>query len=151
VADIVSTQRRSQMMASIRRENTKPELVVRSALHAMGYRFRLHVKGLPGTPDIVLPKYATVLRIQGCFWHRHEGCRLAYTPKTRREFWSAKFAENTARDDLQEHALGDLGWRVIDVWECEVRGNDNLPELVKGRMADGTNVNDTDRSDHDGA
>jgi DNA mismatch endonuclease, patch repair protein len=122
------------MMAGIRRENTEPELAVRSALHAMGYRFRLHVRELPGTPDVVLPKHATVLRIQGCFWHRHEGCRLAYTPKTRQEFWSAKFAENTARDNLQKDALADLGWRVVDVWECEVRGNGNLPAVLKRRL-----------------
>jgi DNA mismatch endonuclease (patch repair protein) len=96
MADTISPARRSWNMSRIRSKNTKPEIVVRSTLHKMGFRFRLHRKDLPGTPDIVLPKHNTVIFVQGCFWHRHQGCKYAYTPKSRAEFWEKKFAENTA-------------------------------------------------------
>jgi DNA mismatch endonuclease (patch repair protein) len=107
-------------MSRVRGKDTKPELMVRSLLHRNGYRFRLHKKGLPGTPDIVLVKYKTVIFVHGCFWHRHKGCLDATTPKTRTDFWEKKFKENTDRDKRTAAALRELGWRDIVVWECEL-------------------------------
>ncbi len=94
---------------------------MRSLLHRMGYRFRLHRKDLPSRPDIVLPKYRAVVLVHGCYWHRHPGCRLTYTPKSNREFWEAKFNENVSRDARQHNQLNNLGWQVITVWECETK------------------------------
>lgn len=118
MADVVSTETRSKMMASIRRRDTKPELVVRKALHAAGFRYRLDVRSLPGSPDIVLPKWRTAIFVHGCFWHRHPGCAYASTPATRSEFWQAKFDANVARDHRNESALLDAGWKIAIVWEC---------------------------------
>ncbi len=134
--DIVSPEVRSQMMAGIRGKDTRPELVVRSMVHRMGLRFRLHWKGLPGRPDLVLAKHRTVILVHGCFWHRHT-CGLAATPKTRPEFWAAKFETNVRRDAVNKLALKQLGWRVIEVWECEVRDLEGLrqrlhKELIRG-------------------
>lgn len=111
--------KRSAMMARIGQRNTGPELSVRRALHRMGYRFRLHRKDLPGTPDIVLPRHRVAVLVHGCFWHRHRHCRFAYTPKTRLEFWSRKFQQNVTRDRRTESALRRRGWSVLTVWECE--------------------------------
>ena len=108
-------------MSRIRGSDTKPERVVRSLLHRCGFRFRLHRKDLPGRPDIVLPKHQAVILVHGCFWHRHAGCRFAYTPKSRLEFWEKKFSENVARDRRNARALRSLGWRSLIVWECETR------------------------------
>lgn len=121
---------RSRNMAAIRGKDTAPELAVRRILHAMGLRFRLHRKDLPGRPDIVLPKHRTVVFVHGCFWHRHEGCRYTRTPKTRQEFWQTKFAANVDRDRRNRTNLQQLGWRVIVVWECELRKSDNLREKL---------------------
>jgi len=118
--DPLTRAERSALMSRIRGADTKPELVVRSALHRAGFRFRLHGRSLPGRPDIVLPKYGTVIFVHGCFWHRH-GCRLASEPRTRRDFWRAKFAANVARDSRNARALRALGWRVLTVWECALR------------------------------
>jgi DNA mismatch endonuclease (patch repair protein) len=112
---------RSAMMARIGQRNTAPEIAVRRALHRLGLRFRLHRRDLPGTPDIVLPARRLALLVHGCFWHRHHGCRLAYTPKSRPKFWNAKFERNVTRDQEVRQALTDLGWRVLVVWECETR------------------------------
>ena len=112
---------RSRNMAAIRGKNTAPELAVRRILHAMGLRFRLHRKDLPGRPDIVLPRHRTVVFVHGCFWHRHEGCSYTTTPKTRQEFWQAKFDGNVARDRRNQADLVQLSWRVLVVWECELR------------------------------
>jgi len=106
-------------MSRIRGLNTKPEIVVRSMLHRMGYRFRLHQRRLPGNPDIVLPKYRTVIFVHGCFWHRHQRCGLAYSPKSRAEFWQEKFAGNVKRDRVKARQLKKLGWRVGVIWECD--------------------------------
>jgi DNA mismatch endonuclease (patch repair protein) len=108
------------MMSGIRGSNTRPELAVRRYLHAQGFRYRLHARELPGRPDIVLPRYRTVVFVHGCFWHRHEGCRFAYRPKSREEFWEPKLEGNAARDARDQQRLRDLGWRVEVVWECEV-------------------------------
>ena len=128
--DRITPQHRSWNMSRIRGENTGPEIRVRKALHRMGYRFRLHRRDLPGRPDIVLPKYKTVLLVHGCYWHRHEGCRFAYTPKTRPEFWQRKFQENVERDRKQLQALQALSWRVEVIWECETAD----PRLLQTRL-----------------
>ena len=107
-------------MSRIRSKDTGPERAVRSILHRMGYRFSLHRKNLPGRPDIVLPNYHTVVFVHGCYFHRHPRCKMAYTPKSRQEFWLKKFDENVARDKMVKRKLRALGWRVIVVWECQV-------------------------------
>ncbi len=117
--DIVSRNRRSSMMAGIRSKNTLPEKLIRSELHRLGFRFRLHSRKLPGKPDIVLPKYRTVILINGCFWHRHQNCKYAYMPKSRVRFWKRKFSENVRRDLYVRQSLKKLGWRVLTVWECQ--------------------------------
>ena len=121
---------RSANMARIRGKNTTPERAVRSALHRLGFRFRLHDRSLPGTPDIVLRSRKTVVLVHGCFWHRHPRCRFAYSPKTRRDFWVTKFSENVARDRRQRNALRRAGWNVVTVWECQT----TLPVTLESRL-----------------
>ena len=111
MTDIVDPATRSRMMSGIRGKDTRPEMLVRKALHARGFRFRLHVKDLPGRPDIVLPKFRAVIFVHGCFWHRHHGCRLAYTPKSNTQFWLDKLESNMRRDKLALTALDALGWQ----------------------------------------
>jgi DNA mismatch endonuclease (patch repair protein) len=118
MTDIISQVQRSNLMSRIRGKNTTPELVVRKLLHSMGYRFRLHASNLPGCPDIVLPKYRTIVFVHGCFWHRHS-CGAAYMPKTRTSFWEAKFIANVDRDKRHRRALTADGWKVVVVWECQ--------------------------------
>jgi DNA mismatch endonuclease (patch repair protein) len=119
--DRISKAHRSWNMSRIRGKDTTPERLVRSALHRMGYRFRLHRKDLPGKPDIVLPKHRVVIFVHGCFWHRHPRCRYSTTPKTNRKFWNAKFKTNVERDRRVRRELRKLGWKVVVVWECQVR------------------------------
>ena len=119
-ADTLTAAQRSWTMARVRSTNTKPELMIRSLLHRMGYRFRANLANLPGKPDIVLPKFRTVVFVHGCFWHRHPGCRHASTPSARREYWTAKFDRNAERDKRNKRLLHTLGWTVIVVWECQV-------------------------------
>ena len=129
------SEQRSRNMSAIKSKNTKPEIKVRKVLHSMGYRFRLHRKDLPGSPDIVLPKYKTVIFVHGCFWHRHENCKYASTPKTRQEFWEAKFRENINRDKLNQENLSSKGWKIIVVWECEIKDKDfDLNKLFKNEI-----------------
>jgi DNA mismatch endonuclease (patch repair protein) len=108
-------------MSKIRSKDTKPELALRKALFARGFRYRVNDKHLPGKPDIVLPKYKTVIFLNGCFWHRHEGCKYAYTPKTNTKFWVDKITSNVNRDKINVEKLTALGWNVLTVWECEIR------------------------------
>lgn len=117
---------RSRTMRAIRKTNTKPELSVRRLLHASGFRFRLHCRELPGSPDIVLPKYRSVILVHGCFWHQHPGCRLAKQPRTRTSYWLPKLARNVKRDAQVVSALRELGWCALIVWECETSNQDNL-------------------------
>lgn len=124
-------------MSRIRGRDTKPELLVRSLLHRLGYRFRLHRRDLPGTPDIVLPKYQTVIFVHGCFWHRHPDCRYAYTPKSRVEFWKEKFAANVGRDARTRRALEQAGWQVLVVWECELRDMAGLSDRLTSEIGSG--------------
>lgn len=121
MTDIVDSQTRSRMMASVRGKNTGPERALRSALHQRGLRFRIHNADLPGRPDIVMARYKAVIFVHGCFWHRHAGCRLTYTPKTRVEFWSLKFKATVLRDKDHVKRLLAAGWRVAIVWECAMR------------------------------
>lgn len=109
------------MMSNIRDRDTGPELLLRRALHQLGFRFRIHAKKLPGKPDLVLPKYRAAIFIHGCFWHRHRQCRLATTPATRPDFWNAKFSGNMERDARVHEALLRSGWRVATIWECALR------------------------------
>src|SRR5271166_1928147 len=113
-----SSEERSAIMRAVPRKNSKPEMIVRRALHRLGYRFRLHRVDLRGTPDIVLPRFRLAIFVHGCFWHRHPDCRLASSPRTRVEFWQAKFERNIHRDAAAERALRDLGWDVLVLWEC---------------------------------
>jgi DNA mismatch endonuclease (patch repair protein) len=114
------------MMAGIRSTNTRPEMVLRRGLHALGFRYRLHDRLLPGRPDLVFPRYRAVIFANGCFWHGH-GCHLFKWPKSREQFWREKIGGNIARDRLVRTKLQNLGWRVADVWECAVKGRDRLP------------------------
>lgn len=127
MADIVVPRKRSEMMAGIRAKDTKPELVVRRLLHSLGYRFRLHRKDLPGKPDIVLPKWNTVIFVHGCFWHGHADCPLFRLPKSRTEFWAKKISANRERDAKAKHQMGNLGWKVLEIWECSSKGRTALP------------------------
>ena len=134
MVDHLTPERRSWNMSRIRAKNTKPEKEVRSILHRMGYRFRIHVKDLPGTPDIVLKKYNTVIFCHGCFWHRHMGCKRATTPKTNREYWENKFLRNVQRFKTVKKQLKDLGWNVLVVWECELTNRDSLTLRLKSEL-----------------
>lgn len=124
----LSDVERKALMTRFRGRDTKPELLVRRALHRLGRRFRLHRRDLPGTPDIVLPRDRTIIFVHGCFWHAHEECSIARMPKTKPDFWVAKFASNRARDARVKAELEEMGWRVVVLWEChiKVRGLDNL-------------------------
>ena len=126
MTDIVDVKRRSQIMSSIRGRDTVPELAVRRVAHRMGLRFRLHQNNLPGRPDLTFPRHRITIFVHGCFWHRHDGCRYAYSPKSRVAFWTEKFARNVARDRRSEEALLALGWSVLVIWECETRNADTI-------------------------
>ena len=123
-------------MSSIRGKNTKPEILVRKGLHARGFRFRLHNKKLPGSPDIVLPKYGVAIMVNGCFWHGHKGCRYATKPKTNIEFWETKIARNRHRDEVTTAHLEALGWTVMTIWECELRNSSQLDERLNALAED---------------
>jgi len=129
--DRITKARRSWNMSRIRSKDTEPERIVRSMLHKMGYRFRLHRKDLPGCPDVVLPRHKTVIFVHGCYWHRHTDCRFAYTPKSRVDFWIRKFSENVERDCRHKEALNQLGWRIGIIWECETADKSLLARRIK--------------------
>jgi DNA mismatch endonuclease (patch repair protein) len=135
MTDIISKEKRSWNMSRIKGKNTKPEILVRSFLHKAGFRFRINDERLTGKPDIVFPKYHTVVFIHGCFWHRHKNCRKAYFPKTRVSFWKKKFSANVKRDYKVMKNLKKLGWKVCIVWECKIEKNlkaeiDKIADLV---------------------
>ena len=130
VANHIISASRSKNMSAIKSKNTKPEVEVRKLLHSMGFRFRLHKKDLPGSPDIVLPKYKTVIFVHGCFWHRHENCKYASNPKTRVEFWNKKFKDNIERDFVNQEELKSFGWKSKIIWECETKNIDKLREKL---------------------
>ena len=132
--DRLTKERRSWNMSRIRGRDTGPERQVRRMLHRLGFRFRLHGTKLPGKPDIVMPKWHVVVLVHGCFWHRHDGCPFAYTPKSRSEFWNRKFQQNMARDKLVRRQLRLLGWKVLVVWECQIRFPDRLARRLRWQI-----------------
>jgi DNA mismatch endonuclease (patch repair protein) len=138
MADKFTTEKRSQIMAQVKGQNTKPEKKVRSLLHLMGYRFRLHRKDLPGKPDIVLLKYKKVIFVHGCFWHGHPDCRRSARPTSNRDFWDKKIDGNIKRDMRTSESLAERGWCVLTVWECETRDlaklQDRLKELLGNKV-----------------
>lgn len=132
VNDPLSAVERSAHMRRIRKTDTGPEMAVRKAAHALGLRFRLHRQDLPGTPDLVFPRHKKVVLVHGCFWHQHEGCKLARQPKSRLDYWLPKLRRNTERDHLAQEKLAALGWASMVIWECETR--DNLK--LRSRLSD---------------
>jgi len=132
MADIVSPETRSRMMSGIRGKDTKPELVIRKALHRQGFRYRLHAKDLPGKPDLVFPQYQAVILINGCFWHGHS-CHLFKWPATRREFWKKKIMRNREKDTENLEAIKSIGWRVLTIRECALKGRTHRPlkEIIR--------------------
>ena len=130
MVDRISPEHRSWNMSRIRAIDTNPEIAARSLLHRMGYRFSLHRKDLPGKPDIVLPKHKTVIFVHGCYWHRHPRCQLAYSPKSRVEFWKTKFKSNVARDKRNQKDLKRLGWEVAVIWECDTKSEETLEKRI---------------------
>lgn len=132
--DRVDHKTRSRIMASVKSKNTAPELVVRKLAHRLGYRFRLHRRDLPGTPDLVFPKYRTVVQVNGCFWHGHRGCRHAVAPKSNAEFWKAKIEGNQARDLRNTEELSKMNWKVLTIWGCEVKNESILTSILNLAM-----------------
>ncbi len=130
MTDRLSKEQRSWNMSRIRGKDTRPERTVRSLLHRLGYRFRLHRKNLPGKPDIILPRHKTIIFVHGCFWHQHKGCKEATMPKSRTEWWQEKLEGNAARDKRNKAELRRAGWRVLTVWECET----HCPEKLVCRL-----------------
>ncbi|MCX8476765.1 MAG: DNA mismatch endonuclease Vsr [Sphingomonas sp.] len=130
MADRLDREARSDHMRRIRKVDTKPEIVVRQVAHALGYRFRLHRRDLPGTPDLVFPRHRKVVQVHGCFWHQHEGCRLKRQPKTRPDYWLPKLARNMARDVETCDRLAALGWETLVIWECETRDREGVAERL---------------------
>lgn len=128
--DKLTPDQRRRCMSHIRGKDTKPEILVRRGLHARGFRFRLQERKLPGRPDLTLPKYGVAVMVNGCFWHGHEGCRYATNPKSNSEFWDAKIARNRHRDEVTTAHLEALGWTVITVWECELRGKETAQARI---------------------
>ncbi|MDO8778623.1 MAG: very short patch repair endonuclease [Burkholderiaceae bacterium] len=132
MSDVVDSATRSRMMSGIRSQNTKPEIIIRKALHARGFRYSLHPKGIPGKPDIVMPKWRVAIFVHGCFWHLH-GCALSKMPSNNAEFWLTKLSGNQRRDAIVKQQLADSGWRSVTIWECATRGKAamaNLPALI---------------------
>ena len=138
---IPTTPQRSRMMSSIRGKNTRPEVTLRSLLFAKGFRYRLHARNLPGSPDLVFPKYKAVIFVHGCFWHQHEGCRYATTPKANVEFWARKFEGNVARDARHVEELRRRGWRVAVVWECALKHTAEHAAHAVGEWLRGEEIN----------
>jgi DNA mismatch endonuclease (patch repair protein) len=129
-----TTPQISRIMAGVKGKNTKPEMLVRKLLYSMGYRYRIHCKDLPGTPDLVLSKYKTVIQVRGCFWHYHEGCKTAHYPKSNSEYWAKKINKNINRDNQNVDDLIKLGWNVIIIWECHTKDLKGLAEILKHRL-----------------
>ncbi len=134
--DTLSRAARSRLMSRVRSKDTKPEMRVRRLIHAMGYRYRLHYRKLPGSPDIVFPERRKVIFVNGCFWHRHENCRRNRTPKSRRDYWSAKLEKNRRRDLINQFRLREMGWSVLVVWECETEEAAGLPGRIMNFLED---------------
>ena len=136
--DTLTPKERSERMSRIRGKDTKPEMIVRRLTHGMGYRYRLHYRNLPGIPDLVFPRLKKVIFIHGCFWHRHPDpqCKLARLPKSRLEFWKPKLEANRQRDIANQFKLGDLGWKILVVWECEIGDKEQLENKLVNFLGD---------------
>lgn len=143
--DRLTPERRSWLMSRVKGKDTSPELAVRRKAHAMGLRFRLHRKDLPGTPDLVFPKHRAVVFVHGCFWHRHPGCRKAGMPKSRVAFWKDKFERNVQRARRDVCALNNLGWSVTVIWECETKHTPTIERLLLEAVASGVGTDNPDR------
>jgi DNA mismatch endonuclease (patch repair protein) len=130
VVDSLSPEERSEIMARVRSKNTRPELLVRKLVFALGYRYRLHDRRLPGSPDLVFRPRRKIIFVHGCFWHQHAGCAIARVPKSRQEFWTRKFEGNKLRDQRNKRALARQGWKVLTIWECQLTD----PERVSARI-----------------
>lgn len=137
MTDSLSAAQRSELMSRIRAKDTRPELAVRRLLHRMGFRFRLHVRNLPGCPDLVFPRLRKVVFVHGCFWHQHPNpeCKMARLPKSREQFWRRKLEGNRRRDLMKQEALLDMGWRFLVIWECELRDIPNLVDKLRMFLA----------------
>jgi DNA mismatch endonuclease (patch repair protein) len=129
--DRLTPERRSALMSRVRGKDTAPELIVRRLLHSMGLRYRLHQRSLPGVPDIVFPSRKKVIWVHGCFWHHHDGCRLATVPKTNPKFWTEKFRKNVTRDKSNAESIAALGWKSLTVWQCELKKHETLARRLK--------------------
>jgi len=135
MADLMPPEQRSKLMASVRQRDTKPEMIVRRGLHARGLRYRLNERNLPGSPNLVFPRFGTVVFVHGCFWHAH-GCRLSKLPGSRQDYWGPKLEANAARDSRAIAALLDTGWRVLVIWECGLKGPGRLGEAALADRAE---------------
>jgi DNA mismatch endonuclease (patch repair protein) len=154
MADVVSPAKRSQMMSGIKGKNSAPEMRVRKALFAMGHRYRLHRRDLPGTPGIAMPGRKIAIFVHGCFWHAHRGCKYAKTPSTRTEFWTAKLQGNVDRDRRAADKLAEMGWRVLTIWECSTRHPEaaaGLPEALRAWIDTGGAVGEISAQSLDAA
>lgn len=134
--DTLTSEQRSERMSRVRSQDTKPELTVRRLVHSLGYRYRLHDSCLPGTPDLVFSGRKRVIFVHGCFWHRHQGCKLARLPKSRLEFWGPKLEANRKRDEASVRSLQEIGWDVLTVWECQVKDTAALADTIKDFLGD---------------
>jgi DNA mismatch endonuclease (patch repair protein) len=135
--DHINPSRRSWLMSRVKAKGTTPEMRVRRAAHALGFRFRLHQRKLPGSPDLVFPKLNSLIFVHGCFWHRHSNCSKASMPQTRQEFWNDKFQRNVARDALVQEKLQELGWRVLVIWECQTKEPRKLRSKLRNFLKQG--------------
>jgi DNA mismatch endonuclease, patch repair protein len=136
MADVFTREKRSLIMARVKGRNTQPELLVRSILHRLGYRFRLHFRDLPGCPDVALPRHRKVVFVHGCFWHGHEGCPRSARPTTNRVFWEKKLSGNMDRDKKNLAALEEMGWKALVVWTCETKNVERLTDTLSRFMAE---------------
>lgn len=136
MTDVFTKNRRSWIMSRVKGRDTKPEILVRSVVHRMGYRFRVHRLDLPGKPDIVLPRHSKVIFVHGCFWHGHNKCKRAKRPTTNKKFWTKKLDRNVERDKRFRRKLGSMGWKVLVVWECETRKPEKLLRILERFLHD---------------
>lgn len=137
MADNLTPAQRKKAMSSVQQQNTKPEIIVRSILHRLGFKFRKNVSSIVGKPDIVLPKYKTIIFVHGCFWHQHKGCKKSRRPKTNIDFWNIKLDKNIERDKKTEIELKKKGWSILIIWDCEVKDKDLLIQKLKTSLKGG--------------
>lgn len=139
MADTVTPQRRSEIMSNIRAKDMKPEMLVRRLTHALGFRYRLHRKDLPGKPDLVFPSQRKVIFVHGCFWHQHNdpACKIVRRPRSNLDYWLPKLERNVSRDAEHQARLAELGWRALVIWECEIKAGDGMADRIHGFLQSG--------------